>query len=109
MNLAALIEFLRNRLKTVVIASCIALGALLVADAARLWLGGGGHHAAAPESAGAHPAAEAHGFGATAYHLAETVPGSWAAFGLLGCLLLVIVSKSYGHAGVSRSEDYYHG
>jgi hypothetical protein len=109
MNLAALIDFLRKRLKAVVMAGCVALVALLVADTARLLIGAGGHPGAAPEPAGGHAAAEAHGFSATAYHIAETVPGFWAAFGLLGCLLLVIVSKSFGHAGVSRREDYYHG
>lgn len=107
MNLAALLDFLRNRLKAVVIAGCVVLGALLLADAARLLLGGG-HHAAALEPAGEHAVAQAHGFGASVYHVAETVPGFWAAFGLFGCLALVIVSKIFGHAGVSRQEDHYH-
>jgi hypothetical protein len=42
-----------------------------------------------------------------AHTAAEHVPAFWAAFGLLGCLLLVILSKTFGHLFVSRSEDYY--
>ena len=42
-----------------------------------------------------------------AHTAAEHVPAFWAAFGLLGCLLLVILSKTFGHLGVSTREDYY--
>jgi hypothetical protein len=73
-----------------------------------------GHTAAAASlatdepSAGFHEeAAPAHGFWASAYHIAENVPVFWTAFGFLGCVLLVVVSKSYGYAGVSEREDYY--
>ncbi len=56
----------------------------------------------------AHSAAPAaHGFWASAYHIAENVPLFWTLFGFLGCVLIVVVSKSYGHFGVSVKEDYY--
>ena len=51
--------------------------------------------------------AEAHGFWATAYHVAETKPVFWTLFGFLGGVVIVVVSKSYGHFGVSVKEDYY--
>ncbi|HLP10009.1 MAG TPA: hypothetical protein VK178_17745 [Opitutaceae bacterium] len=50
---------------------------------------------------------EAHGFWAKAYHIAENVPVFWTLFGFLGCVVIVVVSKSYGHFGVSVKEDYY--
>ncbi len=48
-----------------------------------------------------------HGFWATAYHIAENVPVFWTLFGFVGCVVIVVVSKSYGHFGVSVKEDYY--
>jgi hypothetical protein len=84
MNLLRLIDFLRDRLRSVV---RICLGLLLiivVLDALPLIV----------DKEHAHTAA-------------EHVPAFWAAFGLLGCLVLVIVSKTFGHLGVSTREDYY--
>ncbi len=133
MSLLGIIETLRRNLKAVIVACCVVLGLVVVADIARVTTGFG-HHAAAP--AGEHavaPAAEhnthaavtpehtapaahgataaahgeAHGFWAKAYHIAETVPVFWTLFGFLGCILIVVVSKSYGHFGVSVKEDYY--
>ena len=37
----------------------------------------------------------------------EHVPGFWTVFGLLGCLLLVVVAKILGRLGISTREDYY--
>jgi phage-related holin len=37
----------------------------------------------------------------------EHVPAFWTVFGLLGCLLLVIISKAFGRLGISTREDYY--
>ena len=37
----------------------------------------------------------------------ERVPGFWTVFGLLGCLLLILLSKRLGHLGVMTREDYY--
>jgi hypothetical protein len=84
MNLLRVIEFLRNHLRIVVRASIAVLVVLVLLDAV--------------------PAIVAKEHAHTA---AEHIPGFWAAFGLLGCLLLVIVSKACGHLFVSRSEDYY--
>ncbi len=134
MSLLGIIETLRRNLKAVIVACCVVLGLVVVADIARVTTGFG-HHAAAP--AGEHtvaPAAEhaapsaaasaeecapaehgataaahgeAHGFWAKAYHIAENVPVFWTLFGFLGCVFIVVVSKSYGHFGVSVKEDYY--
>lgn len=84
MNLLRLIDFLRDRLPTVVRAGLVVLVLLIVLDAIP----------AVVDKAHAHTAVE---------HL----PGFWSAFGLLGCLLLVVVAKTYGHLGVSTREDYY--
>jgi drug/metabolite transporter (DMT)-like permease len=84
MNLVALIDFLRNRLKTVVWVCYLVLGLLVVLDAMPAVVDK--HHA--------HTAAE---------HL----PGFWSIFGLVGCLLLVVISKFYGRLGIAAREDYY--
>ncbi len=84
MKLLNLLEYLRRNLKTVV-RLCLALLVLLVV-------------------AGAIPAlVDKH----HAHTKAEHIPGFWAAFGFFGCLLIFIVSKTYGHLGISTREDYY--
>lgn len=35
------------------------------------------------------------------------IPGFWAVFGLVGCILLILVSKWFGHLGIMKREDYY--
>ncbi len=84
MILLRLIDFLRDRLPTVVRVSLLALAGLLALDAIP----------AVVDKEHAHTAAE---------HL----PAFWAVFGLLGCLALVIFAKSFGRAGVTKREDYY--
>ena len=128
MSLLGIIETLRRNLKAVVVASCVVLALLVVADVVRLTTASGEHEAAAATEHESHaavasehaaPAAEhaapahgetavaSHGFWATSYHIAENVPAFWTLFGFLGCVVLVVVSKSYGHFGVSKREDYY--
>ena len=87
MKLLRLIDFLRNRLRLVVRVAIAALIVLVLLDAVPVIV----------DKEHAHTAAE---------HL-EHLPAFWAAFGLLGCLLLVIVSKTFGHLGISTREDYY--
>ena len=84
MNLLRLIDFLRNRLRLVVWVGIAALVVLVLLDAVP----------AIVDKEDAHTAA-------------EHIPAFWAAFGLLGCLLLVILSKLFGHLVVSTREDYY--
>jgi hypothetical protein len=31
----------------------------------------------------------------------------WAAFGFIACVLIIFVSKWYGHLGIMTREDYY--
>ena len=129
MSLLGIIETLRRNLKAVVVASCAALALLVAADVVRLMTASGEHEAAAPAEHTLAPAAEhdshaapasehaapahgespeaSHGFWATSYHIAENVPAFWTLFGFLGCVVLVVVSKTYGHFGVSKREDYY--
>jgi hypothetical protein len=84
MNLVRLIDFLRDRLPTVVRVSLAALAVLIALDAI--------------------PAVVAKEHAHTA---AEQLPGFWAVFGLLGCLVLVVFAKSFGQLGISKREDYY--
>lgn len=42
-----------------------------------------------------------------AHTAVERWPGFWAVFGWLGCVLLIVVSKWLGHAGIMQREDYY--
>ncbi|MBA4388146.1 MAG: hypothetical protein C0404_09205 [Verrucomicrobia bacterium] len=82
MKIVALIDFLRDRLKSVVALSIVALALLVIGD----WLLVDKEHA--------HTDAE-HYF------------GFWAAFGFVGCVLIILVSKWFGHQGIMKREDYY--
>jgi hypothetical protein len=42
-----------------------------------------------------------------AHTAAEKIPGFWAVFGFVACVLIIIVSKWYGHLGIMTREDYY--
>ena len=42
-----------------------------------------------------------------AHTLMERIPGFWAGFGFLACVLIIIVSKWFGHLGIMTREDYY--
>ncbi|MGV1099984.1 hypothetical protein ACUUL3_11325 [Thiovibrio sp. JS02] len=42
-----------------------------------------------------------------AHTAAEHIPGFWAVFGFVACVLIIIVSKWYGHLGIMTREDYY--
>lgn len=82
MKLVQLIEFLRNRLKTVV-RICFGLLALLILLDALL-----------VNKEQAHTPIE---------HL----PAFWSIFGFLGCVVIIIASKWFGHAGIMTRENYY--
>jgi len=84
MRLAAVIDFLRTHLKAVVRLSVLVLVLLLVLDFV-------------PDLINKHHA----------HTKAEHIPGFWAAFGFFGCLLIFVFSKTYGHLGISKNEDYY--
>jgi hypothetical protein len=84
MKLVRLIEFLRKHLKGVV-RLCLLLLALLVVLDAIPGLVNKDH---------AHTAA-------------ERWPAFWAAFGFVGCVVIILVSKWFGHAGIMQREDYY--
>ena len=82
MKLIQLIEFLRHRLKSVV-RICFGLLALLIVLDALL-----------VDKEHAHTRIE---------HL----PAFWSTFGFVGCVLIIIASKWFGHAGIMTREDYY--
>jgi len=37
----------------------------------------------------------------------ENIPTFWAVYGFVGCILLIVMSKAFGHAGIMKREDYY--
>ncbi|MCC7263220.1 MAG: hypothetical protein IT369_11945 [Candidatus Latescibacteria bacterium] len=78
----AFIEYLRARLPAVVKICFGLLACLVLADAFLV------------DKEHAHTAAE---------HL----PGFWTVFGFVGCALIIIVSKWFGHLGIMTREDYY--
>lgn len=84
MKLLRLIEFFRQRQKTVIRACLAVLVLLVIADALPFLVDK--HHA---------------------HTKAEHLPAFWAAFGFVACVLIVIVSKAFGHAGIMTREDYY--
>jgi len=77
-----LIDFFRDRLKLVIRISYAVLALLVVWDVIFV------------SKEHAHTAAE---------HL----PGFWAVFGFVACVLIIIISKWYGHLGIMTREDYY--
>ena len=82
MKLAQFIEFLRNRLKTV-IRICFGVLAVLI-----LW------DAVLVHKDHAHTSM-------------ERLPAFWSVFGFLGCVVIVLASKWFGHTGIMTREDYY--
>ncbi len=84
MNLVRLIDFLRDRLKTVVRVGAIVLFALVAIDALPFLVDK--HHA--------HTAV-------------EKFPAFWAAFGFVACVLIILASKAFGKAGIMQREDFY--
>lgn len=79
-----LIDYLRDRLKSVVKICYGVLALLVVIDAIPSIVDK--HHA--------HTAPE-HWF------------GFWSVFGFIACVIIIIVSKWFGHQGIMTREDYY--
>ena len=46
------------------------------------------------------PRHEIHFFG-------DKIPGFWSLYGLISCVLIIVVSKWIGHHWLVRDEDYY--
>jgi len=123
MPLVRFIDFLRDRLGLAIKASIGLLALLVVADIARVLLSHGHEAAAAAQDLASAPSPIAHdpspaaahaaaGFWAHLYHIAETVPVFWSVFGFIACVLIVYVSKWYGHLKVGHThimapEDFY--
>ena len=84
MKLLRLIEFLRRHLKTVIRACLVLLVLLVIVDALPFLV----------DKEHAHTKA-------------EHIPSFWAAYGFVACVLIVYVSKWFGHAGIMTREDYY--
>ena len=79
------IDYLRDRLKKVIRISYAVLALLVVLDAIPFVV---------DKSHYAHT-------------WPEKIPGFWSVFGFIACVLIIIVSKWYGHLGIMTREDYY--
>ncbi|MBF0199995.1 MAG: hypothetical protein HQK66_01555 [Desulfamplus sp.] len=42
-----------------------------------------------------------------AHTWAEKLPGFWALFGFLSCVVIIFLSKWYGKLGITKHEEYY--
>jgi hypothetical protein len=84
MKLTKFIEFLRDRLKTVIVVCYAVLALVVVLDAIP----------AVVDKEHAHTGP-------------EHWPAFWAVFGFVGCVIIILVSKWFGHAGIMQREDYY--
>ena len=42
-----------------------------------------------------------------AHTLVEHLPGFWSIFGFIACVIIIFVSKWFGHSGIMTREDYY--
>jgi hypothetical protein len=84
MKLVRLIDFLRRHLKTVICVCLAALLLLVILDAIP----------AVVDKEHAHTRG-------------EHFPAFWAMFGFVGCVVIVLVSKWFGHSGIMTREDYY--
>ena len=82
MKLIQLIEFMRRRLKLVVRVCFGLLAALILVDALLV------------NKEHAHTGL-------------ERLPAFWSIFGFVGCVVIIIGSKWFGHAGIMMREDYY--
>ncbi len=77
------IDYLRDRLGTVIKLCYVLLALVVVIDLLLV----DKHHA--------HTWAEMH------------IPGFWSIFGFVACVLIIIISKWFGHQGIMTREDYY--
>ena len=77
-----IIEFFRARLKATIRVCLVVLAALVVWDALFV--------------------SKEH-----VHTFVERIPGFWAVFGFLACVIIIIVSKWFGHLGIMTREDYY--
>ena len=82
MMIVKLIDFLQKHMKLVVRLSLVVLALLVVGD----WLFVDKEHA--------HTAP-------------EHIPAFWAVYGFVACVLIIFVSKWFGHHGIMKREDYY--
>lgn len=82
MDLAKLLEYLKERTDILVKLSCLILGLLFVYDALFL------------DKTPAHT-------------WIEYFPGFWSIFGFGACVIIILVSKWYGKLGIMTREDYY--
>ena len=77
-----IIEFFRARLKATIRVCLVVLAALVVWDALFV--------------------SKEH-----VHTFVERIPGFWAVFGFVACVVIIIVTKWFGHLGIMTREDYY--
>lgn len=68
-----------------------------------------GEHTAANLPHGEQAASEQppKGHHAAEEFIGEEIWGFWSAYGLIGCIIMIIVCKGVGHAWLMKKENYY--
>jgi hypothetical protein len=79
--IVSLIDYLRDRLPTVIKICYFVLASLVLID-----IFVDKHHA---------------------HTWIEHIPGFWSVFGFVACVAIIIISKWFGHQGIMTREDYY--
>jgi hypothetical protein len=79
--IVGLIDYLRDRLPTVIKIGYFVLATLVIID-----IFVDKHHA---------------------HTRIEHIPGFWSVFGFVACVAIIIISKWFGHQGIMTREDYY--
>ena len=41
------------------------------------------------------------------HFIVDQIPGFWSLFGLVACILIILISKWIGHLGIMQDENYY--
>lgn len=41
------------------------------------------------------------------HYFGDEIPGFWSLFGLVACILIILVSKFIGRLGIMQDENYY--
>jgi len=41
------------------------------------------------------------------HFIGDRIPGFWSLFGLVACILIILISKWIGHLGIMQDENYY--
>ena len=41
------------------------------------------------------------------HFIGDKIPGFWSLFGIVACIMIILISKWIGHLGIMQDENYY--